>query len=70
MRSAGKENSMRNPERIDKVINQIRDIWKCVPDLRLGQLILNVIPPHTELYYIEDDVLLKLIKDLYTNEKI
>jgi hypothetical protein len=64
-----KENSMRNPERIDKVINQIRDIWKCVPDLRLGQLILNVISD-TDLYYIEDDVLLKLIKDLYTNEKI
>ena len=34
---------MRNPQRIDEVINALRDIWKSEPDLRFGQLMSNVL---------------------------
>ena len=58
---------MRNPNRIDRISNEIRIIWKKYPDLRLGQLILNVIEDPA-LYYIEDEELVKLLKQTYLKE--
>ena len=58
---------MRNPNRIDKILNEIRIIWKQYPDLRLGQLILNVIE-NPALYYIEDEELVELLKQTYLKE--
>lgn len=58
---------MRNPNRIDRILNEIRIIWKKYPDLRLGQLILNVIEDPA-LYYIEDEELVKLLKQTYLKE--
>lgn len=55
---------MRDPDRIDKVLDELKDIWKEMPDLRLGQLILNAVQDPA-LYYIEDRALIKKIKDLY-----
>lgn len=54
---------MRNPERIDTILDLIEDIWRKYPDLRLGQLLINVIGTHMEnnLFYYEDD---SLIRDL------
>ena len=36
---------MRDPKRIDGMIERLRALWKAYPDMRLGQLIGNV-PPH------------------------
>ena len=47
---------MREPQRIPKVLNDVQRVWEAFPDLRLGQLLLNVIP-ETQLYYMEDDEL-------------
>lgn len=58
---------MRNPNRIDRILNEIRLIWKQYPDLRLGQLILNVIEDPA-LYYIEDEELVELLKQTYLKE--
>lgn len=58
---------MRNPNRIDRILNEIRTIWKQYPDLRLGQLILNVIE-NPALYYIEDEELVELLKQTYLKE--
>lgn len=58
---------MRNPNRIDRILNEIRIIWKQYPDLRLGQLILNVIE-NPALYYIEDEELVELLKQTYLKE--
>lgn len=55
---------MRNPNRIDRILNEIRIIWKQYPDLRLGQLILNVVEDPA-LYYIEDEELVELLKQTY-----
>jgi uncharacterized protein YihD (DUF1040 family) len=57
---------MRDPARIDRIIEQLRSLWKEYPDLRLGQLLetvksLNEGP--VESFYVEDhewEVLLKM----------
>lgn len=55
---------MRNPERIDKILEIIGKIWKQKPDLRLCQIICNAI--NDGLFYIEDDIFVqKLIDDLH-----
>lgn len=55
---------MRNIERIPTILKKIEQIWKTNPDLRLGQLIGNVIDPQY-LYEIEDERLIKLIEKTY-----
>ena len=32
---------MRNPERIDRILEKIKILWKKYPDQRLGQLLFN-----------------------------
>jgi hypothetical protein len=55
---------MRDPKRIDVDLNRIKKIWKRYPDLRLGQLIGNVISSEY-LYYIEDSDLVSAIEKHY-----
>lgn len=48
---------MRDPQRIDEILDELRDFWKKYPDLRLGQLVVNVVAPNEptpEVFYIED----------------
>ena len=59
---------MRDPNRITTVCNKLAAIWSAYPDLRLGQLILNVIDG-TPLYYIEDNDLLNRLEDFYNSIK-
>ncbi len=52
----------RNPERIPRSLRAIEEVWSKSPHLRLGQLLLNAMenPEYAgELYYMEDDKLLK-----------
>lgn len=58
-----KENDMRDISRIDGILSAIRIIWKNNPDLRLGQLLCNACGPG--LYYVEDEVLLEALINLY-----
>ena len=55
---------MRDVNRIDVILNEIKNIWKKYPDLRLGQLICNVICDPA-LYYIEDEKLIEVLKEFY-----
>ena len=57
---------MRDPKRIPKVLKEVESIWGKHPDLRLGQLLLNVLHDPA-LYYVEDEDLLKKLKDLYVD---
>lgn len=57
---------MRNPKRIKKCLRKIEEVWSKYPDLRLGQLILNVINDPA-LYYIEDEELVELLEEYYNN---
>lgn len=58
---------MRDPKRIDKILKEISDIWHKNPDLRLGQLICNVVRDPA-LYYVEDEMLVEAIKRFYSEE--
>lgn len=55
---------MRDPKRINKILNLIKQIWKNNPDLRLCQLIGNCFAAGDN-YYIEDDCLEKSLKKCY-----
>ena len=57
---------MRDINRIDDILKRINKIWKQYPDLRLGQLIINLesicdIP----LYYLEDEELINALENFY-----
>ena len=61
---------MRDPNRIDRILKRVEEIWKENPDLRLTQLIMNVLALNVDPYYIEDDTLEKKLieyKSTYTN---
>lgn len=55
---------MRNPERIDVIVEAVRDAWKTVPDWRLGQLIVNIGRSVGKMdpFFLEDDDLLHILK--------
>jgi len=53
---------MRDPKRIDGIINRLRAAWKTQPSLRLGQLILNGFDDDMDLYYAEDEPLIAEIE--------
>ena len=58
---------MRDPERIDRILNQLREVWVKVPDWRLGQLLVNAVNPKQpcpDVFYLEDRELEKLLSRL------
>jgi uncharacterized protein YihD (DUF1040 family) len=59
---------MRDVKRIPEILNELKGIWSSFPDLRLGQLILNVLND-PQLYYMEDDEIIKCLRDHYSEVK-
>ncbi len=57
---------MRDPKRIPEILNELKGIWSSFPGLRLGQLICNMWLSEQDLYYIEDEELMKILKDHYS----
>lgn len=57
---------MRDINRIDLILDRLKTLWKKHPDLRLGQLILNVLQDPA-LYYVEDEELVELLEKFYNN---
>ena len=58
---------MRDPKRIDSILNQLRKVWEQVPDWRLGQLIVNAVEPKEpspEIFAVEDSRLQHLLARL------
>jgi uncharacterized protein YihD (DUF1040 family) len=56
---------MRDPNRIEPILEEIRRIWTAYPDLRLTQLLVNVIRPSEpcpQVFSFEDDELLKRLR--------
>ena len=48
---------MRNPKRISRILNLIKEIWENYPDQRFGQLLINLglFPDSPGNWQIEDD---------------
>ena len=58
---------MRDPARIDGMLEVIRHAWMRYPDLRLGQLLVNAVRPSEpcpEVFYVEDSSLLQKLADM------
>jgi hypothetical protein len=58
---------MRNPDRIDEIIEELCELWHHHPDQRLGQLVYNLARPFTniasaDIFNVEDDDMLRQIK--------
>ena len=63
---------MRDPDRINIVLEEIRRIWLHDPDLRLGQLLMVAVRPKDscpELFYIEEKDLMKRLEE-YSRRKM
>ena len=55
---------MRDPQRIDKLINELGIIWKDkVTDWRFGQLMYNFLSAKGDPFYWEEDEFLKKFKE-------
>lgn len=58
---------MRNPKRIDPLIEELREFWKAHPDWRLGQLVENAYSYAggryaPDAFYMEDETFLEGLK--------
>lgn len=55
---------MRDPKRIDRMIEQLAFAWHAFPDMRLGQLVLNITRAETTtgLWNLEDDRIEQLLR--------
>lgn len=58
---------MRDPNRIPIILAELQKIWEAHPDMRLGQLLENILPPLelSDLYNIEDDKLIAFLDAFY-----
>lgn len=52
---------MRDPKRIDRILEKIKDFWKAYPDWRIGQLIFNLTSSSgaEDVFYVEDEIIEK-----------
>jgi hypothetical protein len=61
------EGKMSDPrlEEQDKTLAALRDLWRTYPDLRLGQLLANILDPSgaVDYYYYDDAELRETFKD-------
>lgn len=49
---------MRDPNRIESILDLLKEVWMQSPDLRLSQLIVNAIRPEQpapQVFYAEDE---------------
>ena len=62
---------MRDPKRITPLLTELSEQWKKFPDWRFGQLIENIKRFYDvdDLFFIEDDKMLELIKDFMTEKE-
>ena len=63
---------MRDPTRIDKFCDALKELWKSVPDWRFGQLMCNFlgsvyVETKLDVFFIEDDEMLKQVIDKTKN---
>lgn len=58
---------MRDVSRIPRIISVLEDIWRRVPQWRLGQLIENIktFSGKDDLFYIEDDEMENILKEIF-----
>lgn len=48
---------MRDKQRIDKILDLVRELWEKYPDQRLGQIMYNYVFDNrmVDMFYVEDE---------------
>ena len=62
--------AMRDPNRIDAILSDLKTVWEACPDLRLGQLLVNLAKPEgavPQIFYLEDSDLHEKIRAAIEN---
>ena len=52
---------------MESVLKRLKKIWRAFPDMTLGQ-ILATCANYSQIYYLSDEALLKMIEDRYLAE--
>lgn len=53
----------RDPDRIPQILELLEQLWRRYPDMRLGQLIVNLLDPRPNpIFTIEDETLRERLK--------
>lgn len=61
---------MRDPNRIDEIIERLTKVWKKHPNMRLGQMIMNAeFYAKVSLFFVEDENLVESVEELSYNIK-
>jgi hypothetical protein len=60
---------MRDPDRIDPMLAGLGALWKRYPDMRLGQLVVNLARDDAATFYVEDDVMAEQIEHPWWERK-
>jgi hypothetical protein len=60
---------MRDPERIEPFLQQLKELWLQVPDWRFGQLVENVVIDISMLWGMEDSDFLTLLERFKRTEE-
>ena len=62
---------MRDPARIDRIIELLRAYWKANPDLRLGQIVTNLLatPGQPVVFYVEDYYAERALRERIADEE-
>ena len=55
---------MRDPNRIQPILDDLGNVWRAHPDMRLGQLLVNLVAVDSDLYFVEDEALDKTLVDV------
>jgi uncharacterized protein YihD (DUF1040 family) len=66
---------MRDPERIERICEKLRIVWRNHPDMRLGQFLENYIYPHHMnsngcIFHYEDDMVERKLDELIEKRQI
>lgn len=58
---------MRNPERIRPFLDKVAEAWEKYPDLRFGQLVMDIVPDTDRLWNCEEEEFLNRLDNFVTN---
>lgn len=61
---------MRDPKRIDECMDALKKLWEKYPDMRMGQLMSNILTEYysqtnCDPFFLEDDRFIKFIENLW-----
>ena len=61
--------NMRDPNRIEPIMEELTKMWKKHPDMRLGQFLCNILGEadtvtNRDPFYVEDDEIIDVFKEI------